>query len=215
MRIVLIDHRDSFTWNLAHLFGQQVGALPEVVESDALDVAALSAAPPDLLLLGPGPGHPAKAADAGRSPAAITALRGKAPLFGVCFGLQLLVVEAGGRVVRTTPRHGRSWPIEHADHFLFAGLESPVAMMRYHSLVAERATLPATLRVAATTAEGEVMAIERVDGDACAVQFHPESVGSPRGEQLAKNVLEWAIRWRRSHRGAARGEARDAVRDGQ
>ncbi len=200
MRIVLVDHLDSFTFNLAHQFGALTGVLPEVVQSATLDVAGLVAAPPDLVVLGPGPGHPELSIDAGRSLAAIGALRGRAPLFGVCFGLQLMVVEAGGRVVRTTPRHGRTWPILHDGHFLFSGLPSPVSMMRYHSLVAERGSLPSTLRVVATTAEHDVMAIERVDGDACAVQFHPVSVGSPRGERLAANVLEWAIRWRRRAR---------------
>lgn len=197
MRVVLIDHHDSFTWNLAHQFGERLGALPEVVRCDALDPAALAARPPDLVLLSPGPGHPAQPGYA-RSRAAIEALRGRAPCFGVCLGLQLLVVAEGGRVVRGEPRHGRIWPVSHDGCGLFAGLPSPASMMRYHSLLAERGTLPASLRVVACTPEGEVMAVERSDGLACAVQFHPESVGSRDGGRLADNVLDWARARRRA-----------------
>ena len=198
MRIVLVDHHDSFTWNLAHLFGALLGGLPEVVESDALDVGALAAVPPDLVLLGPGPGHPADPA-AARSLALIAALRGRAPLFGVCLGLQLLAVAAGGRVVRAAqPMHGKGSAIVHDGKRLFAGLPPRVPMMRYHSLVAERATLPAALQVVASSETGEVMALEEPAARACAVQFHPESIGSPLGAKLAANVIEWARagRWR-------------------
>lgn len=192
MRIVLVDHHDSFTWNLAHLFGAQVGRLPEVVASDALDVGALAAAPPDLALLGPGPGHPSDPA-AARSLALIAALRGRAPLFGVCLGLQLLAVAAGGRVVRAArPMHGKGSAIVHDGRRLFAGLPPRVAMMRYHSLVAERATLPAALQVTAESDAGEAMALEEPAARACAVQFHPESIGSPLGARLAANVVAWA-----------------------
>ena len=211
MKVVLIDHHDSFAWNLAHLFGAAIGALPDVVQSDSLDIAALVASRPDLVLLGPGPGHPADPAAAGRSLAVISALRGQVPLFGVCLGLQLLVVAAGGRVVRAAaPMHGKQSAVAHSGHSLFAGLDNPVAMMRYHSLVAERESLPSALEVIATAPGGEVMAIADEAGRACAVQFHPESVGSrggpldrsvnrsadgmADGDRLAANVLEWARR---------------------
>lgn len=195
MKIVLIDHHDSFAWNLAHLFGAASGELPEVVQSEALEVARLLEERPELVVLGPGPGHPADPRAAGRSLTAIAALRGRIPLFGVCFGLQLLVVAGGGRVVRAAaPMHGKRSRLRHAGTGLFAGLPPGIAMMRYHSLVAEPATLPPEFKVVATTATGEVMAIEASTARASAVQFHPESIGSTGGERLAANVVEWARR---------------------
>ncbi len=202
MKIVLVDHDDSFTWNVAHLFGELAGERPIVVQSRDLDPRALLAAAPDLLLLGPGPGHPENAADAGRSLELIRANAGRVPLFGVCFGLQLLVVACGGRVVRAAqPMHGKSSPIVHRGGGLFAGLPMAVKMMRYHSLVVARTTLPAELDVTAESQSGEVMAIAHAQWPACAVQFHPESVGSPMGRQLAANVLEWANGVRSARRG--------------
>ncbi len=191
MRIVLVDHHDSFAWNLVHLFGVVVGRAPEVVQSAELDVAAVLRDPPELLLIGPGPGHPADPQSAGRSLELIGAARGRVPLFGVCFGLQLLVVAAGGRVVAAMrPMHGKRSRLHHGGTRLFAGLPGGVAMMRYHSLVAARVTLPPGTEVVAESATGEVMAIEQ-EG-ACAVQFHPESIGSEEGERLAGNVVRWA-----------------------
>jgi anthranilate synthase component 2 len=196
MRIVLVDHRDSFAWNLVHLFGGVVGRAPEVVQSAALDVARLLRAAPDLLLLGPGPGHPSDPRSAGRSRELITAARGRVPMFGVCFGLQLLVAEQRGRVVAAAaPMHGKRSRLCHAATGIFAGLPPGVTMMRYHSLVAERSSLPAGTTVIAESESGEVMAIEQ-EG-ACAVQFHPESIGSEGGAVLASNVVRWASEGRR------------------
>jgi len=191
VRIVLVDHHDSFAWNLVHLFGGIVGRAPDVVQSAGLDVAALLRRPPELLLIGPGPGHPADPRAAGRSLDLIAAARGRVPLFGVCLGLQLMVVASGGCVVAAAqPMHGKRSRLRHAGTRLFAGMRSDVAVMRYHSLVAARATLPSAIEVVAESDAGEVMAIEQ-EG-ACAVQFHPESIGSEGGEQLAGNVVRWA-----------------------
>jgi anthranilate synthase/aminodeoxychorismate synthase-like glutamine amidotransferase len=211
-RVLLVDHHDSFTWNLAHGLGEEVGELPEVVQSDALDVARVVAAPPDLVVLGPGPGHPSVAADAGRSLeliAALTAPTGRStpilpppvPVFGVCFGLQLLVVACGGRVVPALePMHGKECPVEHDGRGLFARLDSPTTVMRYHSLVAERASLPRELEVVAQSREGEVMAVAHRTRPWWAVQFHPESVGTPLGATLLRNVVELALGRREERR---------------
>src|SRR5205823_3983091 len=142
----------------AHGFGALTGVLPEVVQSDELDVARVAASRPDLVLFGPGPGHPSVAADAGRSLELIRALTpnrdAPVPIFGVCFGLQLLVVASGGRVVPAfEPMHGKECGVEHAGRGLFARLDSPTTVMRYHSLVARRESLPPELEVVAQSRE--------------------------------------------------------------
>jgi anthranilate synthase/aminodeoxychorismate synthase-like glutamine amidotransferase len=193
VRILVVDHEDSFTWNLVHAFGELGGGVPEVVQSRELDVAALCADLPQLVVLSPGPGHPARPADAGRTLALLGALPPTLPIFGVCFGLQLLAVHAGARVVAAPePVHGKSVAVRHGGHPLFAGVASGAPMMRYHSLVVDAATLRAPWRPIAWSPRDEVMAIEASGRPAWAVQFHPESIGSPDGGRLLANVLELA-----------------------
>jgi anthranilate synthase component 2 len=207
--VLLVDHQDSFTWNLAHAFGACTGELPRVVDSRKLDSRELAAKPPGLVVLGPGPGHPANPRDAARSLEAIRELGRATPLFGVCFGLQLIVTALGGTVGRArAPVHGKSSPIRHDGTGLFAGLASPAAMMRYHSLVAERASLPRELLVTGDTSQEEVMAIAHATRPIWAVQFHPESVGSPDGAKLIGNVVAMARAARTGRRASARGEGR-------
>jgi anthranilate synthase/aminodeoxychorismate synthase-like glutamine amidotransferase len=193
VKVLLVDHQDSFTWNLAHAIGAWTGELPRVADSREVEPERVAAAPPDLLVLGPGPGHPANPADAARSLELLAALPPHVPVFGVCFGLQLLVTALGGTVVPAAePVHGKSRPVLHGGSRLFAGLPSPVSMMRYHSLVAERSSLPRHLRVAGESPEREVMAVEHESRPLFAVQFHPESVGSPLGSTLLRNALALA-----------------------
>lgn len=199
MRIVLVDHLDSFTWNLAHALGEITGELPDVVEGRALEPGSDRVRDADLVVLGPGPGHPAVAEDAGGSLALIGAIGGRVPLFGVCFGLELLVHHCGGRVTAVPPMHGRSSRVEHDGTGAFRGLPSPIEMMRYHSLAAERASLPPSLEVVAQAEDRAVMAVRHREWPAHAVQFHPESVGSPLGARLLRNVVEMAREWNAAH----------------
>jgi len=193
MRIVVVDHRDSFTWNLVHDLGELDGSEPLVVDAHKAGPDEVIAARPDLVVIGPGPGHPADPTDAGSSPATLRASLGRVPVFGVCFGMQLLAVDLGARVSRAAEIvHGKSVDVRHDHGPLFAGLPSPVAMMRYNSLAVERASLPPELRVAAEDARGEVMALAHAHLPAWGVQFHPESVGSPEGRRLIRNVLALA-----------------------
>jgi anthranilate synthase/aminodeoxychorismate synthase-like glutamine amidotransferase len=193
--IVVVDHEDSFTWNLVHAFGELGACVPEVVQSRELDVARLARRALDLLVLSPGPGHPARPGDAGRTLALLRALPPEVPCFGVCFGLQLLALEGGATVVPARePVHGRSVAVRHDGHPLFAGIEPGASMMRYHSLVVDAATLRAPWRAIAWSPAGEVMAIEAAGRPTWAVQFHPESIGSPDGTRLLANVLGLARR---------------------
>jgi anthranilate synthase/aminodeoxychorismate synthase-like glutamine amidotransferase len=195
VRILVVDHQDSFTWNLVHAFGELAAAEPVVVDSRAIDVAEVVARPPDLVVLSPGPGHPADPAASGRTLALLRALPPSAPLFGVCFGLELLAVHAGGRVVAAyEPVHGKSVAVRHDGHALFEGVASGTPMMRYHSLVADPATLRAPWRPIAWSPREEVMALAADGRPAWAVQFHPESIGSPDGARLLANVVALARR---------------------
>lgn len=195
MRILVVDHQDSFTWNLVHAFGELVASEPEVVDSRAIDVARVAARPPDLTVLSPGPGHPADPAASGRTLDLLRALPATAPLFGVCFGLELLALHAGGRVVAAhEPVHGKSVAVRHDGHALFAGVASGAAMMRYHSLVADAASLRAPWRPVAWSPRDEIMALVADGRPVWAVQFHPESIGSPDGARLLANVVALARR---------------------
>ena len=122
--------------------------------------------------------------------AAVRELSASIPTLGVCLGHQAIAAAFGGRVVRAdAPRHGKSSPVEHDGTGLFEGLDAPFEAGRYHSLVAERGSLPETLRVTAWTADGTVMGLRHVERPLFGVQFHPESVLTPLGPSLLANFL--------------------------
>ena len=185
-RLLLIDNYDSFTYNLVQAF-MVLGAEVIVHRNDALTVAAAAALQPTHLCISPGPGTPQQA---GVSIAMIRAFAGNIPVLGVCLGHQAIAEAFGGRVVRA-PRlmHGKTSPIEHDGLGVYAGIPSPCEVGRYHSLIAERETLPAELRVTARTAEGEIMGLRHATLNLEGVQFHPESVLTPEGPAIMKNFL--------------------------
>jgi anthranilate synthase/aminodeoxychorismate synthase-like glutamine amidotransferase len=183
--ILLIDNYDSFTYNLAHLFGE-LGAEVEVRRNDAIDADEADRVEPSHLVISPGPGRPE---DAGATKEIIRRLAPRVPTLGVCLGHQAIVEVFGGEVGQAkTLVHGKASVISHDGLGLFRGLPDDFIAGRYHSLAATR--IPDELDVSARCAEGEVMAVRhrelRVDG----VQFHPESVLTPVGPDLAKNFLE-------------------------
>jgi anthranilate synthase/aminodeoxychorismate synthase-like glutamine amidotransferase len=183
--ILLIDNYDSFTYNLAHLFGE-LGAEVEVRRNDAIDADEAEELGPSHLVVSPGPGRPA---DAGATIEIIRRLAPKVPTLGVCLGHQAIVEVFGGEVGRAkTIVHGKASVISHDGLGLFRGLPDDFIAGRYHSLAAT--SIPEDLDVSATCTDGEVMAVRhrelRIDG----VQFHPESVLTPIGPDLARNFLE-------------------------
>ncbi len=188
-RILVIDNYDSFVFNLVQALGS-MGEEIRVFRNDAIDVTALRALRPDAVILSPGPGRPE---DAGITLSAIRELSASVPMLGVCLGHQAIASAFGGRVVRADePRHGKASPVEHDGTGLFEGVTSGFEAGRYHSLVADRTSLPAELRVTAWTGDGTVMGLRHVDRPLHGVQFHPESVLTPEGDRLLRNFLRLA-----------------------
>jgi anthranilate synthase component II len=185
-RVVVVDHHDSYTWNLVHLVASLTGRLPEVVQHDATTAAHVLSF--DRVVLSPGPGHPADPADfsVGRQ----VLLAGSVPVLGVCLGMQGLVTAYGGRVERVEPAHGDVAQVRHDADGLFAGIPSPYAAVRYHSLAATE--VPDALAVTATCTDdrGEVvMGVRHRSLPLYGVQFHPESVLTEHGARLVANFL--------------------------
>jgi anthranilate synthase/aminodeoxychorismate synthase-like glutamine amidotransferase len=185
--ILLIDNYDSFTYNLAHLFGE-LGAEVCVRRNDEVDGDEAEQLAPSQLVISPGPGRPG---ESGATLEIVRRLAPRIPTLGVCLGHQAIVEAFGGEIgLARTLVHGKAAGVLHDGRGLFRGLPDEFAAGRYHSLAATR--VPDVLEVSATTADGEVMAVRhrelRVDG----VQFHPESILTPHGADLARNFLEAA-----------------------
>ncbi len=184
--IAVIDNYDSFVFNLVQALGS-MGEEIRVFRNDAIDVEGLKALRPGGLVLSPGPGRPE---DAGVTISAIRELSSTVPTLGVCLGHQAIASAFGGRVVRADElRHGKASLMEHDGCHLFDGLPSPFPAGRYHSLVAERSSLPEELRVTAWTSAGVVMGLRHTSRSLFGVQFHPESVLTPEGHKLLGNFV--------------------------
>jgi len=184
--IAVIDNYDSFTYNLVQYLGT-LGAEVEVYRNDAIAVEELARHKLEGLVISPGPGEPR---DAGISEEAIRRLSGTVPILGVCLGHQALGEVFGGRVVRAQRlMHGKTSPILHKGRGIFAGLDNPFEATRYHSLIVERESLPATLELMAWTPEGEIMGLKHESHETWGVQFHPESVLTASGLKLIENFL--------------------------
>jgi anthranilate synthase/aminodeoxychorismate synthase-like glutamine amidotransferase len=187
--ILLIDNYDSFVYNLARYI-ERLGQETRVVRNTAIDAAGVRALRPDALVLSPGPCAPRQA---GCSLDLVRAFCGRLPILGVCLGHQTIAEALGGRVVRAAePVHGRTSPIFHDGGGLFAGLPSPIAGCRYHSLVVEEASLPPCLEVSARTADGAVMALRHTRFPVVGLQFHPESILTDSGYPLLAGFLRLA-----------------------
>jgi anthranilate synthase component 2/para-aminobenzoate synthetase component 2 len=185
-KLLLIDNYDSFTYNLVQAF-LVLGAEVQVFRNDEITVAEALALAPSHVCISPGPGRPE---DAGVSLAMIAAFERRVPLFGVCLGHQSLVHHFGGRIV-SAPRlmHGKTSMVTHDGRTIYAGLGQPFEAGRYHSLIAEDATMPAGLEVTARTERGEIMGVRHRELPLEGVQFHPESVLTPEGNRLMVNFL--------------------------
>jgi anthranilate synthase component II len=184
--ILLIDNYDSFTFNLVHFLGD-VGGICDVRRNDTLSVAEAMALAPEAIVLSPGPCTPN---EAGICVDLIKAAAGKIPILGVCLGHQAIGQAFGGQVVRAkVPMHGKITQVLHEGSDIFAGLPSPFAATRYHSLIVDRATLPEVLVPTAWTEDGILMGLRHRALPIFGVQFHPESIASEHGHELLANFL--------------------------
>ncbi len=184
--LLLLDNYDSFTYNLYHYLGE-LGAETIVRRNDALSVEDALALAPDAIVISPGPCDPDRA---GISLDLVRAAADVCPVLGVCLGHQAIAQAFGGRIVRAPEiMHGKLSSIEHDGRGLFQGLPSPFRATRYHSLIAEPASLPACLAVTARTTEGVIMAIAHRERPIWGVQFHPESIETEHGHRLLENFL--------------------------
>jgi anthranilate synthase/aminodeoxychorismate synthase-like glutamine amidotransferase len=184
MRVLVIDNYDSFTYNLVQYLGE-LGAEADVVRNDKATVAELLGRRPDRLVISPGPCTPG---DAGISIEAARAFpKAGIPTLGVCLGHQSLVEAFGGRTIRGEPIHGKDAEIEHDGKGVLRGLDSPLRAGRYHSLVVHP-ELPDQLEQTATLGD-VVMGVRHRELPAEGVQFHPESVLTPRGKDILRNFL--------------------------
>jgi anthranilate synthase/aminodeoxychorismate synthase-like glutamine amidotransferase len=188
-KVLIIDNYDSFTYNLVQYLGE-LGAEIEVVRNDAATVEELVARGFDRVVVSPGPCTPDQA---GVSMEAIKRFaEGGTPVLGVCLGHQALGQVFGGSVVRAAPTHGKTALVEHDGRTIYAGLESPIEVARYHSLVVARDDLPDVLEVSATaeSPDGEIiMGLRHRELPAEGVQFHPESILTASGLKLLENFL--------------------------
>ena len=189
--LLVIDNYDSFTYNLVQYLGE-LGAEVDVRRNDAVTVEEVGRLAPSAIVLSPGPCAPAQA---GVTVDVIRAWGSRIPTLGVCLGHQAIGEAYGGRVVRASRAvHGKASRITHDGSELFAGLPSPLDVGRYHSLVVERDSLPAVLRVSATAQDDprEIHALRHVEHPVWGVQFHPESVLTPHGKRILQNFL-WRV----------------------
>ncbi len=192
--ILLIDNYDSFTHNLVHLVGGATDQEVVVKRNDVISAEQAVGLDATAIVISPGPRTPTEAGICLDLVAAAAAAR--KPVFGVCLGMQAIVQHFGGRIVRAEHlMHGKTCNIVHDGGALFDGLPSPFTATRYHSLVAERASLPADMITAASAEDDdEVMAVVHKTLPIVGVQFHPESIASDYGPEIFANFMKMATR---------------------
>jgi anthranilate synthase component II len=187
--ILVVDHYDSFTYNLVQLI-ESLGHTTEVVKSDAEPAPALAERGPNAVILSPGPGRPE---DAGCFTELLEVLPPQTPVLGVCLGHQAIGIEYGGTVERAEPVHGKASIVHHEGRGILDGVHDPFEAGRYHSLVVERDDLPAELELTAWTEDGLVMGTQHVELPRFGVQFHPESILTPEGPKIVRNFLALTV----------------------
>lgn len=189
--LLLIDNYDSFTWNLYQYFCE-LGAQVQVVRNDAITLEQMAALPLTHLVISPGPCTPS---ESGISLAAIRHFAGQLPVLGVCLGHQAIAQAYGAQVVRARQvMHGKTSAIQHTGQGVFRTLNNPLTVIRYHSLIVQRDSLPDAFEVTAWTMRDgepdEIMGFRHKTLALEGVQFHPESILSEQGHQLLRNFLE-------------------------
>tara|TARA_B100001287_G_C22671962_1_gene525695 strand:- start:1927 stop:2496 length:570 start_codon:yes stop_codon:yes gene_type:complete len=182
--IILVDNYDSFTYNLYQLL-REIGEKVVVVRNDEINKEIIQELSPDAIVISPGPCTPNQA---GQSMEIIDLFAGKIPILGVCLGHQCIVQVLGGKIIRATkPVHGKRTKIFHNNSGLFDNLKNNFYVVRYHSLIAERETLPPNLSISSWTEDGVIMAVENAEKKIFGIQFHPESIDTEFGKDILLN----------------------------
>ena len=185
--LLMIDNYDSFTFNLVQYFGE-LGEDVRVFRNDEITLDGIAALRPARLVLSPGPCSPA---EAGICVDAIREFTGKLPILGVCLGHQAIGAALGGKVIRAkTQMHGKTDVITTDERGVYRALPKRFTVIRYHSLVIERHSLPDCLEITAETEEGEIMGVRHKQFPIWGVQFHPESILTENGRQPLRNFLK-------------------------
>lgn len=184
--ILLIDNYDSFSYNLYQFIGEMEPDI-KVIRNDELSIDEIDALSPSHIILSPGPGKPA---DAGICIEAVKKLYKKYPILGVCLGHQAICEAFGAEIIHAKKlMHGKTSVISIKNEGIFSGLSENIPVARYHSLAADKTTLPDCLKVTAYTDDGEIMAVSHTSYPVFGVQFHPESILTPDGKKILQNFL--------------------------
>jgi len=187
--ILMIDNYDSFVYNLVQYL-KRLNEEVVVCRNDEVTIDEIKQMSPDMIVISPGPCTPN---EAGISKQVVEELKGEIPILGICLGHQTLGQVFGGEVIKAIqPVHGKVHPITHADKGVFKGLNNPLKVTRYHSLVIDRKSLPECFDITAETAEGEIMGVYHKELMIEGVQFHPEAVLTEQGMELLENFLKRA-----------------------
>jgi anthranilate synthase component 2 len=186
MRVLLIDNFDSFVYNI-YQYLSELGCEVEVIRNNRM--SADDAKKYERIVISPGPGNPDNERDFGVCREVI--LNSDVPLLGICLGHQGIISAFGGRIIRAEkPMHGKRSTVMHDEKGIFSGIRNPLNVMRYHSLIGERDSLPECLKITARTEEGTIMAVQHNEKPIFGLQFHPESILTEDGKGILKNFLE-------------------------
>lgn len=188
MKILVLDNYDSFTYNLVHMIEDITGEFPDVYRNDEIDIKNIDKY--DLIILSPGPGIPD---EAGILKEVIKTYAPKKPIFGVCLGLQAITEVFGGSIVNLdTVYHGvaTTMKVTEPNSLIYKDVPAEFEAARYHSWIAAAEDFPKDLKVTAIDENGSIMSLEHSEYDLFAVQYHPESILTPQGEQIVKNFIE-------------------------
>lgn len=184
--ILMIDNYDSFTYNLVHYL-ESLNEEVKVVRNDAISIPEIIELDPEMIVLSPGPCTPN---EAGICQRVVKELQGRYPILGICLGHQTIGQVYGGKIVQAmAPVHGKVHPIHHENKGVFKGLNQPLNVTRYHSLVVERESLPDCLEITAETQAGEIMGLRHKTYLIEGVQFHPEAILTEQGHELLQHFL--------------------------
>lgn len=191
MKVLILDNYDSFVYNLAQYVGE-IADRVVVKRNDEINLAGVNGLNPDKIIISPGPGNPSDPRYFGTCMSVLKEVSKDTPTLGVCLGHQGIVHAFGGQIVRARKlRHGKTSPIKHDGKGVLRGLKNPFEATRYHSLVAERKTLPKSLEITAQSMDDhEIMGVRHRDLPIEGVQFHPESILTASGHRIIENFLE-------------------------